>query len=231
MAKYHINPKSGEVGPCRAQSSCPFGGIQDHYDTADAARAAYEAKQGSSFAEEAEPQSTPQQLENERRALEDAAAMGLSYKRGRKLRTADLVALPPGAVVRWPTYEAGERVYRDWSKQETGTWMLSTGESSRQVESRYLGGAGGNEQATFVSVNATLTDELPLLESKKPRKAPEAMWAIIRVSTVTEKVYLDHKFAREAQARKKLQELNRYDHLHHTYELVPMAEAKARVNA
>jgi hypothetical protein len=41
MAKYHINAK-GESGICRATRECPFGGENEHYDTAADARRAYE---------------------------------------------------------------------------------------------------------------------------------------------------------------------------------------------
>ncbi len=43
MAKYHINAETGDVGPCRAEKgNCPFGGENEHYNTAEGARSAYE---------------------------------------------------------------------------------------------------------------------------------------------------------------------------------------------
>ena len=46
MAKYHINPKTGNPGVCRAVNSCPFGDLNsDHYPSAEAARSAYETYQ------------------------------------------------------------------------------------------------------------------------------------------------------------------------------------------
>ena len=48
MARYHINSK-GEPGVCKAQQACPFGGAEEHYDSADQAREAFEAQQGGSF--------------------------------------------------------------------------------------------------------------------------------------------------------------------------------------
>ena len=43
MARYHINPKTGNVNVCRAKKSCPFGDMAlDHYSTPDLARRAYE---------------------------------------------------------------------------------------------------------------------------------------------------------------------------------------------
>jgi hypothetical protein len=43
MAKYHINPKTGNPGKCTAKRSCPFGDIDsDHYDSREEAQAAYE---------------------------------------------------------------------------------------------------------------------------------------------------------------------------------------------
>ncbi len=44
MAKYHINPKTGNASVCRAKKNCPFGGDDAHYPTKEAAAAAYEAK-------------------------------------------------------------------------------------------------------------------------------------------------------------------------------------------
>ena len=41
MARYHINAK-GEPGVCKAQQACPFGTSEEHYDSAQEARAAYE---------------------------------------------------------------------------------------------------------------------------------------------------------------------------------------------
>lgn len=43
MARIHING-AGEPGECRAEKQCPFGGDDKHYDSVDAARAAYEKK-------------------------------------------------------------------------------------------------------------------------------------------------------------------------------------------
>lgn len=42
MAKYHINPKTGNAGACRADNKCPFGGEDKHYASKSEARAAYE---------------------------------------------------------------------------------------------------------------------------------------------------------------------------------------------
>lgn len=44
MSRYHINPQTGMPGICRATKACPFGHMEtDHYPTATAARAAFEA--------------------------------------------------------------------------------------------------------------------------------------------------------------------------------------------
>jgi hypothetical protein len=41
--KFHINPQTGEVGPCRATTNCPFGDLEsEHYDSKEEARGAYE---------------------------------------------------------------------------------------------------------------------------------------------------------------------------------------------
>lgn len=44
MTKFHINPETGDAGSCRAtQGKCPFGSEEQHYDSANEARTAYEA--------------------------------------------------------------------------------------------------------------------------------------------------------------------------------------------
>lgn len=46
MSKFHIN-NNGEAGVCGAlKGKCPFGGADEHYTTAEAARSAYEKLQG-----------------------------------------------------------------------------------------------------------------------------------------------------------------------------------------
>ena len=42
MAKYHVNPETGNANVCRARKNCPFGGDEAHYPTKEAARQAYE---------------------------------------------------------------------------------------------------------------------------------------------------------------------------------------------
>jgi hypothetical protein len=43
MAKFHINPKTGDPGACSATNGkCPFGGAEDHFTSVEAARAASE---------------------------------------------------------------------------------------------------------------------------------------------------------------------------------------------
>jgi hypothetical protein len=50
MARYHINPKTGNPGICRATKVCPFGDLQsDHYSSTSEARDAYETQQKGSF--------------------------------------------------------------------------------------------------------------------------------------------------------------------------------------
>lgn len=41
MARYHIN-EQGNPGPCRATRDCPFGALDEHWPTKEAAREAYE---------------------------------------------------------------------------------------------------------------------------------------------------------------------------------------------
>lgn len=46
MARYHISPHTGDPGVCSAKVNCPYGNLEtDHFDTPEAARAAYEAGQ------------------------------------------------------------------------------------------------------------------------------------------------------------------------------------------
>lgn len=57
MARYHISPSTGNASPCRATQACPFGDMtEDHYASAEEARAAYEKKQTEKPAEKAYPQ-------------------------------------------------------------------------------------------------------------------------------------------------------------------------------
>ena len=43
MAIFHINLR-GEAGPCHARHSCPFGGEEEHYNSMESARSAYEKR-------------------------------------------------------------------------------------------------------------------------------------------------------------------------------------------
>lgn len=46
MARYHLNPKTGDPGVCRATVACPYGDLaRDHYGSKEEARAAYERAQ------------------------------------------------------------------------------------------------------------------------------------------------------------------------------------------
>lgn len=46
MARYHINPQTGDPGVCKAMVKCPYGDLdKDHYDSKEAARKAYEKVQ------------------------------------------------------------------------------------------------------------------------------------------------------------------------------------------
>jgi len=49
MTKYHINPETGNPGVCRATKRCRFGDLEsDHFESKEAARAAFEQRQQSS---------------------------------------------------------------------------------------------------------------------------------------------------------------------------------------
>lgn len=46
MAKFHVNPNTGDASPCRAEKGqCPFGSADEHYNTKEEAYAAFEASQ------------------------------------------------------------------------------------------------------------------------------------------------------------------------------------------
>lgn len=48
MAKFHINPATGDAGECGATvGACPFGGADEHYGSAEEARGAYESMMSS----------------------------------------------------------------------------------------------------------------------------------------------------------------------------------------
>lgn len=56
MAKFHINPATGDPGPCRAKQQCPFGDMEsDHYASKEEARAAYEHAQANPAPKKAYP--------------------------------------------------------------------------------------------------------------------------------------------------------------------------------
>lgn len=49
MTRFHINAK-GEAGPCRAiNGNCPFGSVEDHFDSLEDARSAYEERAAAEF--------------------------------------------------------------------------------------------------------------------------------------------------------------------------------------
>lgn len=45
MSRYHINPRTGDPGLCKAKISCPYGTADEHFPSEEKARAAYEAGQ------------------------------------------------------------------------------------------------------------------------------------------------------------------------------------------
>lgn len=43
MSKFHINPKTGNPGICKAKVTCPYGDLEkDHFETKEEARVAFE---------------------------------------------------------------------------------------------------------------------------------------------------------------------------------------------
>lgn len=50
MARFHVNPATGEAGLCRAHNGkCPFGGADAHHDSIEAARSSYETQAEASY--------------------------------------------------------------------------------------------------------------------------------------------------------------------------------------
>lgn len=211
--QYHLNDR-GEAKPCKAMVRCPFGDLDsDHYVSAEAARAAYEAKMA------ANPNV-------------DVQAPYVRWRRGKTLSTRDLKSLPAGATVRWPYYDRSggwTKTYADYEKTPSGYYRCLDHEKDRLIDPSYLGGAGGNERAKLVSVQGLRTEQLTAEAPAKARKAAEPKYGILCISNVSDAVYLDYVFAREASAVKKMRELNAHDHLHHSYELVSYSEAQARM--
>lgn len=63
MARYHVNMTTGVPGICRAAKNCPFGlELDDHYDTASDARAAFEKDMTSSTLTKMKRAKTPEEL-------------------------------------------------------------------------------------------------------------------------------------------------------------------------
>jgi GNAT superfamily N-acetyltransferase len=63
MAKYHINPETGNPGICRAKQKCPYGSLEtEHYSTLEEARQVYEELQTSQIAESSRIY-TPEEVE------------------------------------------------------------------------------------------------------------------------------------------------------------------------
>lgn len=73
MEKYHINPETGQVNLCRANSlktkGCPFGGEGDHYSSKESAHLAYEKRNESlnSVSLKKSPKKSKSQIELEGR--------------------------------------------------------------------------------------------------------------------------------------------------------------------
>lgn len=80
MSVYHINPDSGDVSACRAiKGKCPFGNIDQHFTSAEAARQAFEESQkatpkitGTTVGEPAVYDFLESQLEYAKAAIEKA---------------------------------------------------------------------------------------------------------------------------------------------------------------
>lgn len=84
MARYHINPKTGNPGVCRAVKSCPFGDLEaDHYESKAAARSSYEEAQVSAVPGPQKTYEWPERSEVRKFKTKRGEVM---FQIGRKLR-------------------------------------------------------------------------------------------------------------------------------------------------
>ncbi len=130
MAKYHINPKTGNVGRCRALQTCPFGDLEsDHFSTPEEARTAYERKMTViSQWEEREALASPEEY-----LLES-------------LKVGDRILLPP------PTPPMDGSYYSGWVEDNTlSAEVIGTGKG--YVVARYENGHVDQAGETIVDLD------------------------------------------------------------------------------
>ena len=104
MTRWHVNPETGDVGKCRAQTSCPFGDLDTaHYSSKAEARQAYEDSMVS--IPEATKRSSSQMTSVE-------AVLSLGYDTARPGHVRKRV---DGVLLELPTTPLGEGDYAiDW---------------------------------------------------------------------------------------------------------------------
>lgn len=99
MAKYHINPETGEPGECKAEIKCRFGSPEEHYTSAEAARKAFEDSQ---------PLFPPQKREETEEEILDRVR---TWVPGERLSKEVYEALPVGAIIVQVHNESGDQSY------------------------------------------------------------------------------------------------------------------------
>lgn len=148
---FHVNPKTGETGKCGAtQGKCPFGGMNVHFTTEDAARSSFEASQAG-----AELQS----LKKDGRSLRGNWA-DIELYRDSIGPFDEVFVHPQGKIVIVPGGSSAMKVFRNGAKASTsgtlsdlrngrGAWktLKDTGESLLSAEDYLKSYANTDAQA------------------------------------------------------------------------------------
>lgn len=132
MAKYHINPETGDPGECKAEIKCRFGSPEDHYTSPEAARKAFEERQPL-FPSKPSNESPAEVLDRARVMIP-----------GSRLTAEIYSTLPKGSVILEVHHESGDQRY--YSKGEDGkTRSLSAAASRLSVpeENLFISGSRG----------------------------------------------------------------------------------------
>lgn len=99
MAKYHVNPETGEPGECKAEIKCRFGSPEEHYTSPEAARKAFEENQ---------PLFPLKKLEETPAQILDRAS---TLVPGESLRKELYAELPVGTILLQVHNESGDQSY------------------------------------------------------------------------------------------------------------------------
>jgi hypothetical protein len=99
MAKFHINPATGDPGECKAEIKCRFGSPEEHYTSPEAARKAFEQKLPL-FPVKMTPE-TPAQLMDRARVMVP----------GERVRENNYAELPAGTIILQVHNESGDQRY------------------------------------------------------------------------------------------------------------------------